>query len=96
MRGVSQDAGGFVAECFWPGAAQSDVVAAAERVRRSAAEEASEVNRVELVDTIYMPDDEVVLFVFEAPSADAVREVAERAQIGHERVVRASRRPASA
>jgi hypothetical protein len=73
----------YVAECFWPDLHQDVVDEAAERVRESVAGLAG----VELTGTILMPDDEVVFFLFDGGSAEAVREACERAQLPYERVV---------
>ena len=73
----------YVAECFWPDLRQDVVDEAAERVRQSVAGLAG----VELTGTILMPEDEVVFFLFDGDSADAVREACERAQVPFERVV---------
>jgi hypothetical protein len=72
----------YVAECFWPNLRQDVVDEAAERVRESAG-----LTGVELTGTILMPDDEVVFFLFDGNSAEAVREACERAQLPYERVV---------
>jgi hypothetical protein len=80
----------YVAECFWPDLRQDVVDEAAERVRESAAALAG----VELTGTILMPEDEVVFFLFDGDSADAVREACERARVPFERVVESVSRSA--
>ena len=45
--------------------------------------------RVRFVRSTLVPSDEIGLLVFEAESADAVREVARRAAIAYERIVEA-------
>ena len=44
---------------------------------------------VRYVRTTFLPDDEVVLHMFEAPSGDAVRRAARRASLEYERIVEA-------
>jgi len=74
----------YLAECLWPGVTGAQLTDADLRARRSAA---SHEDGVGYVGTILMPDDEVVFFVFNGPSARAVRAVAARAEIPFERIV---------
>jgi nickel-dependent lactate racemase len=77
----------YVAECFWPDLRQDVVDEAAERVRKSVAGLAG----VELTGTILMPEDEVVFFLFDGDSAEAVRQACELAHVRYERVVESVR-----
>jgi hypothetical protein len=77
----------YIAECFWPDARQELVDQAAERVRRSAAELTSDEKPVDYAGSLFVPGDDVVFYLFESVSADAVREACERAGIPFERVV---------
>jgi hypothetical protein len=61
----------------------------AERSRRSAAELTREGTPVRYLRSIFVPEDETCFFLYEAASADAVREVARRAQLSFERVTEA-------
>jgi hypothetical protein len=45
---------------------------------------------VRLVRSIFVPEDETCLLLVEAPTADAVREVARRAGLAFERITRAA------
>lgn len=44
---------------------------------------------VNLLHAISLPEDEICFYLFEAPSAEAVRQVSERAGLRHERIVEA-------
>ena len=83
--------GTYLAECFWPGLDREDVERGAERVRRAAAELTREGTHVELTGSIFVPEDEVVFYLFTGHSAGVVREACERAGIRFERVVESMR-----
>ena len=61
----------------------------AERVRRAAEEHTREGTPVRYLRSIFVPDDETCFLIFEASSADAVREVARRASLSFEHVAAA-------
>jgi hypothetical protein len=82
----------YIAECFWPDAREELVDEAAERVRRSAAELSSDQQQVDYTGSLFVPGDDVVFYLFESSSADAVRAACERAAIPFERVVETVRR----
>lgn len=71
----------FVAECFWPDLHRDAVSELAERIRGIAAA------GVQLTGTLLLPADEVVFFLFDGDSADAVRDACVRAQVPFERVL---------
>ena len=71
----------FVAECFWPDLHRDAVSELAERIRATAAA------GVRLTGTLLLPADEVVFFLFDGDSADAVREACVRASVPFERVL---------
>jgi len=77
----------YLAECFWPGLHAASVDEVAERIRESAAELTSAGTGVSLTGTILVPADEVVFYLFDGDSAEAVREACERARVPFERVV---------
>jgi hypothetical protein len=81
----------FVAECFWPDVAESDLVALDRRIELAAAE-LSTVSPTRYLGSILLREDEVVLCQFEG-TPDAVRDVAERAQVPFERILAAGRAP---
>jgi hypothetical protein len=61
----------------------------AERVRRAAEEHTRAGTPVRYLRSIFVPDDETCYLIFEAGSADAVREVAQRASLSFEHVAAA-------
>ena len=75
----------YLAECLWPGVRNVDLSSVDVRARKAAG------GNVRYVGSMLMPKDEVVFFVFEGPSAEAVRAVAERAEIPFERIVESVR-----
>jgi Nickel responsive protein SCO4226-like len=77
---------GYVAECYWSGVSERDLRDLDDRAGRSVAELVSRGEEVRYLGSILMPDDEVVLCLFEG-SAEAVRRAAEHAEIPFERLV---------
>jgi len=73
----------FVAECFWPDLQRDAVHELAERVRGTAAALAG----VRLTGTLLLPADEVVFFLFDGDSEDAVRDACVQARVPFERVL---------
>jgi Protein of unknown function (DUF4242) len=70
----------YLVECYWPGVDREAVQAA---MARTGGEE-----DVHCVDSILIPEDEIVLCVFEGPSANAVRDASLRSGLPSERVTR--------
>ena len=68
---------------------------AAGRGRTVAGELTREGTPVRYVRSIFVPEDETCFFLFEAPSMDAVKEVARRAALQFERVSAAATEPAA-
>jgi hypothetical protein len=68
----------YLVECYWPGV-DTDAVHAA--LARAGAE-----RDVHCVESILVPEDEIVLCVFEGPSAAAVRDASLRSGLPSERV----------
>ncbi len=75
----------YLAECLWPGVSEADLTPLDARLRET------DGGDVRYVGSMLMPKDEVVFFVFEGPSAEAVRAVAGRAEIPFERIVESVR-----
>jgi hypothetical protein len=76
--------GVYLAECFWPGVSQRALLAAA----GNTAQQPSPARCLEL---ILVPADEIVLALYQAPSAAAVTAASRRAGLPSERVVDALR-----
>jgi hypothetical protein len=93
MEGAAEGvvAESFVAECFWPSVTEADLVALDRRVAQAAADLARGTG-FRYLGSILLREDEVVLCQFEG-RADAVREVATRAQVPFERILAAGRSP---
>lgn len=89
---VEPDDVSFVAECYWVGVDDTDLVALDERAQASAAELTAEGEPVRYLGSILMRADEVVLCLFKG-SASSVRRAAERADIPFERILEATRSP---
>jgi hypothetical protein len=70
----------FVAECYWPDVCEEDVRRLEQRIAASLAD------GVRYLGSVLIREDEVVLCHFEG-AADAIRRVAERAQVPYERLL---------
>ena len=75
----------FVAECFWPDLRRDAVNELAERIRGTT----DGLAGVRLTGTLVLPADEVVFFMFDGDSADAVRDACVHARVPFERVLEA-------
>ena len=78
----------YLAECFWPGVQQSDLIALDERALASAAALSADGVTVRYLGSLVMREDEVVLCRFEGPQS-AVQRVVELAGIPFERILEA-------
>jgi hypothetical protein len=83
----------YVVECFWPDVHPWQVEQGAARVRETAGQLSSEGTRVLFAGSIFVPGDEVVFYLFDGVSAEAVGEACTRAAIPFERVVESIRSP---
>jgi hypothetical protein len=72
-------------ECYWPGVSERLVT---ETLARGAA-----MATVRHLDSVLIPADEIVLSLFEGPSAEAVLSATRRAGLPSERVVESVRVP---
>jgi hypothetical protein len=82
----------YLAECFWPGVDQTDLIALDERANASADQMTADGEVVRYIGSLLMRQDEVVLCRFEG-SELAVRRVAELAAIPFERILEAGHSP---
>ena len=73
----------FLVECFWPGVSEAKLAAAAERSAHDRSAVCDEL--------ILVPADEIVLCLFRAASATAIRDASRRAGLPSERIVEAIR-----
>ena len=83
----------FIVERYLPTVRPGELAAAVERDRRAAAGMTAAGIPVRHLSTIYVPSDESCFSLFDAPSADALREAQEHAGIGFERIVEAVELP---
>lgn len=83
----------FLVELYVSRADASAVERGAEAGRLAAEELTREGTPVRYLRSIFVPEDETCFFLYEAGSADAVREVAERAHLQFERVAEAAAEP---
>jgi Protein of unknown function (DUF4242) len=79
----------YLLELYVARADAAAVEQGAARVRRAAEDYSREGTPVRYLRSIYVPDDETCFLIFEAPSAEAVREVARRAPLSFEHVAAA-------
>jgi hypothetical protein len=77
----------YLVEAYMPRSHAHEARAAGRRARVAAEELSREGIPVRYVRTTFLPDDETCFHLFEAVSADAVEEVARRAELGRARVV---------
>ena len=80
----------FVAEQYFPRAGTASASQAGKAARRAAEQLARKGAQIELVRSIFIPDDETCLFIYEADSLETVRVAGERAALAFERIVQAA------
>jgi hypothetical protein len=80
----------FVAECFWAGVTETDLVALDRRVETCVAGMTRDGEIVRYLGSMLMREDEVVMCFFEG-SAENVRRAAELAKIPFERILETTR-----
>ena len=72
----------YTAKCFWPGAGEREIRLAAARATRDAAR-----HHAGCRGALYLPADELVLWLFEAMSPSSVKSESESAGMPCERVI---------
>lgn len=80
----------YVAEQYFPRAGADRANQAGKAARRAAEQLAREGARIALARSIFIPDDETCLFIYEADSLETVRVAGERAALAFERIVQAA------
>jgi hypothetical protein len=79
----------FLVEFYLSRTDREAAAAGADRARRAAEELTRRGTPVQYLSSIFVPEDETCLHLYEALSADAIREVAQRAELSFERVLEA-------
>jgi hypothetical protein len=77
----------YLVECYWPGASEAQIAAAAQRAELAARDLSVVSGRVAHLRSLVVPQDEIVLCFFEADSTELVREASVRAGLPFERIV---------
>ena len=72
----------YTAKCYWPGVTEDELRLAATRARRDSGE-----RRITYWGALYLPGDELVLCLFDAPSRETVKQSSEHAGMPCERVI---------
>jgi hypothetical protein len=75
----------YTAKCFWPGVTEEELRVATARVSTEGAEHAGAAFR----GALYLPGDELVLCLFDAPSRASVKRASEGVGMPCERVIEA-------
>jgi hypothetical protein len=84
-----------MAECFWPGATAEKVADAGERIRRASQTREGDDGFAGYLGSIFVPTDEIALFLLEAASLGAAMRLAQEAAIPSERILEIVRLDAS-
>lgn len=82
----------FIVETYLSGDAEGEPDRTIDRTMAAVAELGSGGRAIRVLDAIFVPDDEVCLFLFEAGSAAIVSEAATLAGLDPDRIARADRR----
>jgi len=76
----------FLVERYWPGISREQLADAEERMRRAVRELAGTGVEIRIVSSTFIPAEEVVLTLFEAPHEDDVIEANRRGGVPFDRV----------
>ena len=77
----------YLIEAYTPERGREDLPSLVTRARKAAAAMRRDGLDVRYLRPILVPEDEICFHLFEAPSADAVREASRRAELIYERIV---------
>lgn len=80
----------YLVERYWPGVTAEELLAARERERAVIARMSAEGASIRVVSSTLIPADEVLLSIYEAPTATVVRRLNEQAAIPFDRIVEAA------
>lgn len=83
----------FIAEQYFSRTDAAGAQRAAGAARHAAEQLAREGTDVELVRSIFVPEDETCIFIYEADSVDTVRIAAERGALAFEHIAQAASEP---
>lgn len=81
----------YLAERYLPGITREQILAAAARARDTAVRMTEEGTAVRYVGSTFIPEDEACFCLFDAASAETVKEANERAAIPFDRIIEAVR-----
>jgi hypothetical protein len=84
----------FLLELYVSRTEPETVEAGAERAQRAAEQLSCEGTPIRFLHTMFVPEEETCFYLYEAASADVVREAARRAELAPESVVEAISEPA--
>jgi hypothetical protein len=79
----------YIVEAYAPTSQTASLGNRDVRLRTAAEEMAAQGTAIRYLNTLFIPEEEICFFVFEASSPEDVAEVSRRAQIDYERIVRA-------
>jgi len=77
----------YLVEVYLPRSRADEARATAGRARAVAEELSREGRPIRYIRTTFLPDDETCFHLFDAPSAEVVKEASSRAELGPARVV---------
>jgi hypothetical protein len=79
----------YIVEAYVPTSRTTSLPNDDVRLRAAAEGMAAEGTAIRYLNTLFIPEEEICFFIFEASSPEDVAEASRRAEIGHERIVRA-------
>ena len=79
----------YLVERYWPGVTSEQLLQALRRARQVMEEMGGEGTQVRDISCTLIPGEEVVFSVYDGPSASAVQQLNERAEIPFSRIVEA-------
>ena len=80
-------AGSWMVECFWPGVSGAAVAEATDRIDAASTEVARFGFHARRTVTTYVPDEETVMWLFEADGQESLRVLSRQAEVRFDRVL---------